>query len=66
MNIMFGLFKNTYDWYEWSDVQLVSDEREELEEYCEDLGLNLLEGGEARKAKDSETTHYIICKIKRI
>lgn len=62
--IMFGLFKCTYDYYEWMDIVCVAKTRETLVEYCEKRGDRLVvDEDEHEKLKDGEYTHFHIREV---
>ncbi len=62
---MFGLFKNTYDYYEWHDLVCVSQTKEKLEKHYKEIEPNqhekpILYGDEQKIAADCERVHYTI------
>ena len=62
--IMFGLFKCTYDYYEWMDIVCVAKTRETLVEYCEKRGDRLVvDEDEHEKLKDGEYMHFHIREV---
>lgn len=65
---MYGLFRNTYDYYEWHDLVAVSAVKENLIKRFEAEGSNypLLEGGAQEAAADNEDAHYEICDVEEI
>jgi hypothetical protein len=67
---LYGLFFNTYDYYEWHDLVAVSDSAEKLEELYKELtkgerdNERLLNGVFRTPAVDNEEAHYNIEEIK--
>jgi len=59
---MFGLFKNSYDYYEWHDLVCVSTSESSLQEHYKSLGSNcpLLSEAEQVSAAMHEEYHYVI------
>jgi len=63
---MYGLFKNTYDYYEWHDLVCVSGDESKLVDKCEGKEHPLLTGEEQDLACNAERVHYVIEKIEII
>lgn len=63
---MYGLFLNTYDYYEWHDLVAVSAVRESLIRLTEGEPYPLLDGKEQKSAANSEIFHYVIKEVKEV
>jgi len=63
---MYGLFKNTYDYYEWHDLVVVSAVKENLQKKAEEEDYPLLEGKAQEDAKDEEMIHFEIHEVDEI
>jgi len=63
---MYGLFKNYYAFYEWHDLICVSESEGGLVEHYANLesSLPLLSGADQEEAKNKQSQHYVIEKIK--
>lgn len=59
---MYGLFLNTYDYYELNDLVCVSSSKEKLRE-CKPKDYPLLHGKRQEEAKEDEAIHYVIEEI---
>lgn len=59
---MYGLFCNTYDYYEWHDLVCVSASEGDLIEHHKNLenAYPLLEGEEQASAESVERPHFVI------
>jgi hypothetical protein len=67
-DFMYGLFLNTYDYYEWADIQFISKDKQVLINKHEMLKspYPLLEGDQAKKATGEEKTHFTIGMIEEL
>jgi hypothetical protein len=63
---MFGLFSNTYDYYEWHDLIVVSNSVEKLIDYALEHKMNILDGVEQENACKNEQRHFVIEKVEFI
>ncbi len=70
---MFGLFRNTYDYHEWSDVCVVSYSREKLDAYYEannnqadNYPLFSCEESQKNELMGTDKCHYVIKEIEFI
>ena len=66
---MYGLFKNSYDYYEWHDLIAVSENIEKLIARHDSIGdgYPLITDNKKRiKAKNNETYHYVIEEVECI
>ena len=62
---MFGLFVNTYDYYEWSDLVCVAETEEALVKYYNEnrKDYDLLPSKDRAALRDQETCHYSIDRV---
>lgn len=66
---MFGLFKCSYDYYEWRDLVCVSDSVEKLKAYYGEFIDDYLlveDEQEHEKLKNNESSHYYIFPVQNI
>lgn len=65
---MFGLFFNTYDYYEWHDLMCVSASEGDLIAYWKELddGHPLVQTDEEFKALEFEQRHYVIEEVELV
>lgn len=66
---MFGLFKRTYDWYEWNDFIVASASKDKLIKKYNDEFKNdypLIDEAKYYEYKDGENGHYCIVKLEEI
>lgn len=65
MNIVYGLFRRSYDYYEWDDFIAASTSKDKLAEHHSGIGddLPLIEEIEHENYKSEESPHYSIIEI---
>ena len=66
---MYALFINTYDWYKWHDLIMVSTKKRSLVKEAKKIESDscpLLSGKKQNDADRLENNHLEICKIKVI
>jgi len=65
---MYGLFENSYEWYEWNEFMCASEDKNKLIEYItthlnNEYKLLEKDSSEQKAAEQKEITHYVILEI---
>ena len=63
---MYGLFDNSYDYYEWHDLVAVSAVKENLIDRAKTMLFPLLDGAEQEAARNREQRHLVIHEVEEI